>query len=87
MKILPLASTILRQAGGSTLPVLGYTTFDATLQSVCTSIKAIVVSNLYKNFLISWQDLIALRVINKNFPAQIHEVHSITQEQFDSTKA
>ena len=37
--------------------------------------------------MISWQDLIALRVINKKIPAQIHQVHSIQQEQFDSTKA
>ena len=49
--------------------VSGYTTFDATLQDVCAPIKAIVVSNLHKNLLISWQDLIALRVIKKNFPS------------------
>ena len=87
LKILPLAPTILRQAGGTTLPVSGFTIFDVTLNNVCTSIRAIVVSKLHKNLLISWQDLIALRVINKKFPPQIHEVHSIQQEQFDSTKA
>ena len=55
---------------------------------MCAPIKVIVVSNLHKNLLISWQDLIALRDINKNFPAQINEeVHSVTQEKFDSTKA
>ena len=36
LSVLPLAPTILRQAGGSTLPVSGYTTFDSTLQNVCT---------------------------------------------------
>ena len=88
LKILPLAPTILRQADGSTLPVSGYTTFDATQQNVCTPIKAIVVSKLHKNLLISWQDLIALQVINKNFPAQINEeVHSVTQEKFETIKA
>ena len=84
---MPLAPTFLRQAGGSILPVSGCTTLETTLQTVCTSIKAIVISNLHKNFLISWQDLIALRIINENFPAQIHEVYSITQEQFDSTNS
>ena len=67
LKILPLVPTILRQPGGTTLPVSGFTTFDATLNNVCTSIRAIVVSNLHKNLLISWQDLIALHVIIKTF--------------------
>ena len=37
--------------------------------------------------LISWQDLISLRVINKKFLAQIQEVHFVQQEQLDATKA
>ena len=87
MKILPLAPTILRQAGGTSLTVCGFTTFEATLNNVSTSICAIVVSKLHKNLLISWQDLISLQVINKNFPAQLQEVHSVQQEQFNSTRA
>ena len=56
---------------------------------MCAPIKAIVVSNIHKNLLlITWQDLIAIRVINKSFPAQINEeVHSVAQEKFESTKA
>ena len=87
MKILPLALTILRQAGGTTLPVCGFTTFDATLNNVSTSIRAIVVSKLHKNLLISWQDLISFWVINENFPAQLQEVHSVQKDKFDSTRA
>ena len=67
LKILPLAPTILRQAGGSTLPVCGFTTFDTTLNNVSTSIRAIVVSKLHKNLLISWQDLISLKSSTKTF--------------------
>ena len=81
-----MAPTILRQAGGSTLPVCGYTIFEATLNDVSTSIRAIVVTKLHKNLLISWQDLISLKVINENFPAQIQEVHSAKQEQFESSR-
>ena len=87
MKILPLAPTILRQAGGTTLPVCCFTIFDATLNNLSTSIRAIIASKLHKNLLISWQDLISLKVINKNFPSQIQEVHSVQQVQFDSTRA
>ena len=88
LRILPLAPTILGQAGGSNLPVSGYTTFDATLQDVCTPIRAIVVSNLHKNLFISWQDLIAQRVINKNFPAQLREQAClVTPDKFESLKA
>ena len=66
----------------------GYTTFDSTSKDVGTPIKAIVVSNLHKNLPISWQDLIALRVFNKKFPAQINEqVCSVTQGKFDYLKA
>ena len=78
-----MTPTILQQAGGSTLPVSGYTTFGATLQDVCTPIKAVVVSNLHKNLLISWQDLIALQMINKKFPAQLSkQACSVTQDNF-----
>ena len=86
LKILPLAPTILRQAGGSTLPVCGYTIFEASLNDTITSIRAIVVIKLHKNLLISWQDLISLKVINENFPAQIQEVHSEEQELYESSR-
>ena len=50
--------------------------------------KQSLILTYWKNLLISWQNLIALRVINKNFPAQINEqVCSLTQEKFDSMKA
>ena len=66
----------------------GYTTFDATLQDVCTPIRAIVVSNLHKNLLISWQDFIALKIMNKNFPPQITEhACSVIQDKFETLKA
>ena len=81
-----MAPTILRQAGGSTLPVCGFTIFDAILNNVSASICAIVVTKLHKNLLISWQDLISLKVINEKFPAQIQEVHSAEQELFESTR-
>ena len=58
LKILPLAPNILRQDGGTTLPVSGFTTFNATLNNVCTSIRAIFVSKLHKYLLIFWQDFI-----------------------------
>ena len=84
----PIAPTVLRQAGGTTLPVSGHTSFTASLQNVCTKIKAIVIKNLHKNLLISWQDLIALRAINKNFPAQLHDhACSVVQENYDFLKA
>ena len=86
LKILPLAPTILRQAGGSTLSVCGYTIFKATFNDVITSIRAIIVTKLHKNLLISWQDLISLKVINENFPAQIQEVHSAEQELYESSR-
>ena len=85
--ILPLAPTILRKAGGSTLPVCGYTVFEATLNNVVASIRAIVVTKLHKNLLISWQDLISLKVINENFPAQIQEVHAAEQELYESSRS
>ena len=85
---LSYSPTISRQPGCSTLPVSGYTTFDATLQDVCTPIKAIVVTNLHKNLLISWQDLIAVRVINKKNPAKLsQQARSVTQDNFESLKA
>ena len=88
LPISPIAPTILRQAGGYTLPVSGYTSFTATLQDICTPIKAIVVKNLNKNLLISWQDLIALKVINKNFHAKLNkQACSVTHDNFDSLKA
>ena len=68
------------------MSVCGFTIFDAILNNVSTSIRAIIVTKLHKNLLISWQDLISLKVINENFPAQIQEVHSVEQEQFDSTR-
>ena len=88
LSIFPLAPIILRQAGGSALPVSGYTKFDATLQDVCSLIKAIVVTNLHKNLLISRQDLIALQVIYKKNPAQLSkQACSVTQDNFDFLKA
>ena len=86
LKILPLAPTILRQAGGSLLPVCGYTVFEASLNNILTSIRAIVVTKLHKNLLISWQDLISLKVINENFPAQILEFHAAEQELYESSR-
>ena len=77
----------LKASCGSTLPVSGYTIFDATLHDVCTPIKAIVVSNLHKNLLISWQDLIALREINKKLSLVNEQICFVTQEKFDSMKA
>ena len=68
------------------MPVCDFTIFDATLNNFGTSIRAIVVTELHKNLLISWQDLISLKVINENFPAQIQEVHSVEQDQFESTR-
>ena len=81
-----MAPTILRQAGGSTLPVCGFTIFEASLNDTVTSIRAIVVTKLHKNLLISWQDSISLKVINENFPAQIQEVHSAEQELYESSR-
>ena len=83
LKILHLAPTILHQAGGSTLPVCGYTVFEASLNNLVTSIRSIVVKKLHKNLLISWQDIISLKVINENFPAQIQEVHAAEQESYE----
>ena len=72
LKILPLAPTILRQAGGSTLPLSGYTVFEASLNNVVTYIRAIVVTKLHKN---------------ENFPAQIQEVHAAEQELYESSRS
>ena len=73
---------MLRQEGGTTLPVSAHSTsFTATLHDVCTTIKAFVVKDLHTNLLISWQDLIALHVINKNFPAQLNFFFS-TQNRY-----
>ena len=81
-----MAPTILRQAGGSTLPVCGYTVFEASLNNTVTSIRAVVVTKLHKNLLISWQDLISLKVINENFPTQIQVVHAAEQELYESSR-
>ena len=58
------------------------------VQDVCTPNLAIIVTNLHKNLLNSLQDLIALRVINKNFPAQLsEEACSVMQDNFYLLKA
>ena len=87
MVISPIAPTVLQQAGGTTLPVSGHISFTAILHDFCTSIRAFVVKDFHKNIFISWQDLIALRVINKKFPAQGHYTTcSVTYENYDTLK-
>ena len=56
--------------------------FQTALANVSISIKAIGVENLHKHLLISWQDLIKLKVIPANFPAQIEDtaLHVTTDE-------
>ena len=69
------------------MPVLGSITFSATLHNITTNITAIVVEALHKNLFISWQDVIQLRVINLNFPAQMVEaVFSASSESFDTVR-
>ena len=83
----PTEPTILKQAGGTTLPVSGSTTFSATLANVTTIITAIVADKLHKNLLISWQDFIQLNVINPNFSAQIGETgFSTPSEDFHNIR-
>lgn len=78
---------MLCQAGGTTLPVSGSANFSTTLNSITITIKAIVVKDLHKNLLISWQDLIALLVINSNFPKQLDDTAcSASSENFNDLR-